>query len=129
MVWPILISVAAAPGKNFRLSAYDAVAKRSPAARIAAFTAFVCRPSCIVALPIAAVLALDLAIARPVARKQWRDGGQHFPFWQRTGLTIALLPALGKRRRQGSANALAMQLQSNRAVWQWLAAARTAACI
>src|SRR5438477_7684420 len=57
MVWPILISISLAPGSYFRLSANNAVAKRSPAARVAAFTAFIRRASRIVPLRVDAMSA------------------------------------------------------------------------
>src|ERR1700712_4142539 len=83
MVWPILISVSLAPGSYFRLSANDAVATTSAAAMVTDFRTFACKPSLILALPLAARFAFGVAIApsstlcvtarRAASELRWRD--------------------------------------------------------
>src|SRR6202171_6756991 len=100
MVWPILISVSLAPGSYFRLSPNDAVATTSAAAMVTDFRAFACKPSLILALPLAARFALGVAIAPSLTlrvtigralpvliRKERCDGRQPFPFRRGRRLT------------------------------------------
>src|SRR5712664_2183860 len=100
MVWPILISVSLAPGSYFRISANDAVATTSAAAMVTDFRALACKPSLILALPLAARFALGVAIAPSLTlrvtigralpvliRKERCDGRQPFPFRRGRRLT------------------------------------------